>query len=147
METYKILTEDNLIYPMGMTVMGNRIHVSAANEGESCSLALFRKQEQEPFCVIPMSKEQQIGNVWNLTVEMQTAGEDLEYCLEIDGKLVPDIYAHSLHGWEQWGRLANVEETLRSPVCQDTFDWEGDKPLCLPFEDSIIYRIHTRGFT
>ena len=78
METYKILTEDNLIYPMGMTVMGNRIHVSAANEGESCSLALFRKQEQESFCVIPMSKDQQIGNVWNLTVEMQTAGEDLE---------------------------------------------------------------------
>ena len=41
METYKILTEDNLIYPMGMTVIGNKIHVSAANEGESCSLALL----------------------------------------------------------------------------------------------------------
>lgn len=159
---YKIITDDDRIYSMGITVMENRIHVATANAGETCSLVLFEKQGEEPCCVIPMSREQQMGNVWNLTLERHfpvrqvTGNADvrkmvemagLEYCFEVDGKLVPDPYGCSFRGWEHWGKLSNVQETLRSPVCQPDFDWEGDKPLCLPFEDSIIYRIHTRGFT
>ena len=27
------------------------------------------------------------------------------------------------------------------------FDWEEDRPLCLPLSDSIIYELHVKGFT
>eukprot|EP00887_Chlorella_sp_A99_P006221 scaffold3.g6221.t1 len=27
------------------------------------------------------------------------------------------------------------------------FDWEGDRPLCLPMEDLVVYEMHVRGFT
>eukprot|EP00879_Flechtneria_rotunda_P004985 GHRR01005261.1.p1 GENE.GHRR01005261.1~~GHRR01005261.1.p1 ORF type:complete len:888 (+),score=273.41 GHRR01005261.1:539-3202(+) len=34
------------------------------------------------------------------------------------------------------------------PKPQDEeFDWEGDRPLELPMEDSVIYEMHVRGFT
>lgn len=148
MEPYRIITDNNQVYPMGMTVMADKIHITTANCGNSCSLVLFRKNEDNPCMTIPMPEDQRMGNVWNLTVEGLTPKiADLEYCFEVDGKLAPDPYGRSFHGWERWGCLENVKETLKSPVCQETFDWEGDKPLNLPFEDSVMYRIHTRGFT
>jgi isoamylase len=27
------------------------------------------------------------------------------------------------------------------------YDWEGDKPLNRPIEDTIVYEMHVRGFT
>ena len=33
------------------------------------------------------------------------------------------------------------------PQPASTFDWEGDKPLCLPMEELVIYEMHVRGFT
>lgn len=146
METYRIITDDNRIYPMGLTVMGNKIHVSTANEADACSLVLFSQGEDEPCCIIDIPKDQQMGNVWNLSVEGIDVSE-LFYCFKVDNELVPDPYGTSFAGWEHWGRLDNIKETLKSPVCQEMFDWEEDKPLSLPYEDVIIYHAHVRGFT
>ena len=30
---------------------------------------------------------------------------------------------------------------------REEFDWEGDRPLEIPYEDTVIYRLHVRGFT
>lgn len=32
-------------------------------------------------------------------------------------------------------------------TAQDSFDWEGDRPLNLPMNDLIVYEMHVRGFT
>jgi pullulanase/glycogen debranching enzyme len=32
-------------------------------------------------------------------------------------------------------------------VVNPYFDWEEDRPLCLPLSDSIIYELHVKGFT
>ncbi|HEX5421275.1 MAG TPA: isoamylase, partial [Gammaproteobacteria bacterium] len=50
-----------------------------------------------------------------------------------------------------WDREANVREgrtAIRAGVpAPDTYDWEGDRPLERPLQDSIIYELHVRGFT
>lgn len=146
METYKIMIDDNRTYPMGMTVMEDRIHVSTANEADTCSLVLFRNNEAEPCYTIRMPENLQMGNVWNLSVEgLDVSG--LSYCFLADGVLVPDPYGTSFTGWEEWGRPDNVRAVLRSPVCPEYFDWEGDKLPGLSFEDMVVYRVHVRGFT
>ena len=33
------------------------------------------------------------------------------------------------------------------PSPEDSFDWEGDRPLNTPLEDLVIYEMHVRGFT
>ncbi len=32
-------------------------------------------------------------------------------------------------------------------VVEDSFDWEGDQPPRIPWQDSIIYEVHVKGFT
>jgi isoamylase len=42
----------------------------------------------------------------------------------------------------------NVSTSLRSVVIDPAgYDWEGDKPLNRPIEDTIVYEMHVRGFT
>ena len=32
-------------------------------------------------------------------------------------------------------------------VVNPYFDWEEDRPLCIPLSDSVIYELHVKGFT
>lgn len=146
MEAYKIIADDNRAYPMGLTVEEGRIHVSAANDGKECSLVIFEPGKVEPQCRIPMPKEQQLGDVWNLTVEGLDP-EALEYCFEVDGKLVSDSYGRAFCGRETWAKAEGVGSVLKTPMGQNSFEWEGDAPLGLPYEDMILYRVHIRGLT
>lgn len=146
MRTYQEVTERDRIYPLGMTVMGNRIHAAVAADGKVCRLLLFEKNQEQPELAISMPGEKKIGDVWNLTLEgLDLTG--LEYCFEVDGKPMADPYGRSFCGWEHWGEAENVKRTLKCPIRQEEFDWEGDQPLERPFHETILYRIHTRGLT
>lgn len=47
----------------------------------------------------------------------------------------------------QYG-VDNTRQALKNVVVDlSTYDWEGDKPLNLPYADSIIYELHVGGFT
>lgn len=35
----------------------------------------------------------------------------------------------------------------KAVVVDDDFDWEGDKPLCTPWAETILYELHVKGFT
>jgi len=46
------------------------------------------------------------------------------------------------------GPQDNLATSMRSVVIDTSdYDWEGDRPLCRPMEDTIIYEMHVRGFT
>ena len=45
---------------------------------------------------------------------------------------------------KQW---AVESQNIKAAIVDDTFDWQNDAPLCIPFEDTILYRLHVRGFT
>jgi glycogen operon protein len=46
------------------------------------------------------------------------------------------------------GSEDNVDASMRSVVIRtEGYDWEGDRPLNRPMEDTIIYETHVRGFT
>lgn len=45
---------------------------------------------------------------------------------------------------------SEVDDTATAPkyvVTHADFDWRGDQPLCLPWETSVIYELHVRGYT
>lgn len=146
MRQYQIDTSDGNRYPMGITVLEHGIHVSVAVVGDSCRLVLFAAGEMEPLAVIPFPAEARQGDVWNMTLR----GSDfrnLEYGFEVDGIWLPDPCGRMFSGRDSWGAAEQVYNRLRSPVLCDAFDWEGDKPPGLKYEESIVYRLHTRGFT
>jgi len=46
------------------------------------------------------------------------------------------------------GELSDLSDFPKCVVIDDSaFDWEGDKPLNLPMETSVIYETHLKGFT
>jgi isoamylase len=68
-------------------------------------------------------------------------------------KVVIDPYAQAIC-FDRWNRgdachpEDNVETSLRGVVVNpNDYNWEGEKPLKIPMEDSIIYEMHVGGFT
>nr|HPO50697.1 alpha-amylase family glycosyl hydrolase [Spirochaetota bacterium] len=82
-------------------------------------------------------------------------------------KLLIDPYAKAVTGEYKWVDLSSFGYDYYSPykdlsfdkqknwgnvpksvvVDTENFDWEGDKPLNIPLNETIIYEMHVRGFT
>jgi glycogen operon protein len=77
-------------------------------------------------------------------------------------KLLLDPYARAVTGRVRWtsavlgyrdhplGSMSTEDSahaTLRSVVAQPHFDWDHDRPLELPWSDTIIYECHVKGMT
>ena len=152
MEQYQIDINDSKVYPMGLTQTDGGIHVSVVAAAKACSLLLFVKEDKNgkearfrEVRNIPFPKEGKTGHVWSMT--LNGAFDDLYYAFEADGKRFSDPYGRSFAGRERWGRLSHAKRLLLSPVAEPEFDWQGDRPLHIPYEDCIVYRAHVRGLT
>ena len=146
MEQYKIAKHEMGAYPIGLSKVSGGIRLCVATKGEDCRVHIFKAGAEEPVQTLSFPSELRKGDVWNMTI----LGEDfdgLEYCFEIDGKLFSDPYGKRFTGREAWGDLEHASALLRTPMELTDFDWEGDKLPQIPYEDSIIYRLHNRGFT
>ena len=154
METYQIDEHDTRVYPMGLTQTDGGIHVSVAAAAKACSLLLFVREEGKngraakyrEAAAIPFPESGRTGNVWSMTLR----GGDfssLYYAFEADHVRFSDPYGRSFVGREHWGRLSEAKTLLLSPVTEPEFDWQGDRPLHIPYENCIVYRAHVRGLT
>ena len=137
---------------MGLTRTDGGIHVSAVAAAKACSLLLFVKEDKNgkearfrEVRNIPFPEEGKTGHVWSMT--LNGAFDDLYYAFEADGKRFSDPYGRSFAGRERWGRLSHAKRLLLTPVAEPEFDWQGDRPLHIPYEDCIVYRAHVRGLT
>ncbi len=129
---------------LGATVLGEAVNFAfTAKLNSNCELVLYEKGKTNEALRIPFENAQVIGNVF----AMKVIGLDYkkyDYNFSIDGRIVTDAYAKALSGKENWG-VKPVD--IRASIVSDDFDWEGDAPLNTPFEDTIMYRLHVRGFT
>jgi glycogen operon protein len=101
------------------------------------------------------------GDIWHIL--LRTRKHDLQYCFRTSGPhdpkgsglvfddkaLLLDPYAKALAGGEKWNgpRKKQAGFKRRCLVVDNHFDWEDDRPLQIPIQDSIIYEMHVRGFT
>lgn len=129
---------------MGAVVMGDKINFAITAKTESrCKVLLYEKGTDKAAIELPFENSQVIGNVYAMTVE----GIDYkkyDYNFEVNGEVVTDSYAKALSGKKQWGTDA---ENLRGVIIDDEYEWQGDGPLNIPFDETIMYRLHVRGFT
>jgi len=101
------------------------------------------------------------GDIWHIL--LRTRKHDLQYCFRARGPhgpkttglvfndkaLLLDPYARALAGGEKWNPPRKKQDGFkrRCLVVENQFDWEDDRPLQIPLQDSIIYEMHVRGFT
>lgn len=148
METDKLVKveHDYRIFPLGITKINGGLHISVVASGSECSLVVFEKGGQGRERTIPFSADSRMGDVWTMSL----AGEDFdgaEYCLEVDGERMPDSYGRIFAGREKWADIAAATQPVTNVFALSDFDWEDDERPQIPYENSVIYRIHTRGFT
>lgn len=140
-------------------------------------LDLFNSEkDKQPSEVVELDpSKNRTGDMWHVFIKGLKAGA--LYLYQVDGpynppqghrfnfnKFLLDPYAKALTkgsvflsynkqreeglaGIEN-GRLSDLSAFPRCVVIDDCdFDWEGDKPLNYPLDETIIYETHVKGFT
>jgi glycogen operon protein len=129
---------------LGVNKTEKGFNFAVAAEAERIELCLYERESNTPVEVITLGEEYRFGNVFAVLVTQMD--RDLFYNYRINGVVVLDPYAKSVHGAYEFG-VKREKDFYMSPVAMPEFDWEGDRPLCIPYEDSVLYKLHVRGFT
>jgi isoamylase len=90
------------------------------------------------------------GDVWHGLLTPGRAGPGTHYAFRAHGpndprhghRFDPDVLLIDPHA-----RALSFEEPLRARVIERAFDWEGDRPPCTPWRDTVIYELHVKGHT
>lgn len=136
----------NMMYPMGVTPTEDGAEIRVQSKAKVMTLVLFDAGEQDAKERIAFDSNERIGDVWAMSLSGYDF-EDLEYGFEADGEWMPDPYAKAVTGRDVWGDIERSEESVRARVVDNEFDWGEDKKPEIPYADTVIYRLHVRGFT
>lgn len=166
MKTYS--TQPGHRFPFGATVDSRGTNFSVWGRfATRVELLLFeRSDSQAPFQIMELDPEvNKTFYAWHAYVE--ELSPPIFYGWRMDGlgdarstghrfnkeKLLLDPWALAVTQ-ESWDRKRaclpgdNVACSMRGVVLGDgPYDWEGDKPLNHPMEQSVIYEMHVGGFT
>ncbi|MGI6057170.1 MAG: Type II secretory pathway, pullulanase PulA and related glycosidase [Bilifractor sp.] len=128
----------------GITANGVRngnLFACVIPEGKKAELLLYHAGDSEPCQVIPLEEKDRIGDISAVFVEMENSGA-YEYNYRVEGKIVADPYARSVR------RITNQDTGEEEYRCSmKVYFRAGTEPLCIPYENSIFYKLHVKGFT
>ncbi|HLZ62922.1 MAG TPA: glycogen debranching protein GlgX [Ktedonosporobacter sp.] len=155
-------------HPLGATPDAHGVNFSVfTDHATSVELLLFYECfDLEPFLTIPLDPTRnKTFQFWHVYVRGIKPG--MHYAYRIGGdedirgrgnrfnrnKVLIDPYSRG-NTSILWDRVAacgledNLTTSMRSVIIDIShYDWEGDRPLRRPMNESIIYEMHVRGFT
>lgn len=161
------VTSSGQPHPLGATVTADGVNFSVFSQhAHSMELLLFASDgATEPMQIIPMTSEANKSfHFWHIFVVGAEPG--LHYAYRVSGpetgepgmrfdphKVLIDPYAYgnSMTLWDRGAACVpgdNMDRSMRSVVIDPrAYDWEGDRPLARPMQDTVIYEMHVGGFT
>jgi len=146
-EGFQYGVKDGILHSPGVMKVGEDVNFSiAAADGKRCSLLLYKKGTKEVAASIPMGSSARFGDMHSIAIERLPV-EEYEYNYLIDGQVVTDPYARELAGREVWGVRPEGKGSVRGRAVFEEYDWKGDEPLHIPYDQVIAYATHVRGFT
>ena len=115
------------------------------SDGKKAELLLYRKGHQKPFLTVPLPEEERTGVISSVEITGLTVGK-FSYAYRMDEVFCLDPYAGAVEGRETFGAPMEKEEGAcccllpEYPVMRTT-------SLHRPYEETILYKLHVRGFT
>ena len=163
-------------FPLGATVDKDGVNFALYSENATgVELCLFNALEDDSE-LIKISLKERTNHVWHAYIPGIKAGQLYGYRVHgpyepseghrfNPNKLLLDPYAKAIAGDLQWHdslfgyeigdpdmdlSYSNVNSSPYVPKCvvvDDDFDWENDRPLGIPYHETIIYEAHVKGLT
>lgn len=162
---------------LGAVITSDGVNFSLySRDATKVSLVLFNSaQDKSPSSIIELNpSENKTGSIWHVFIP--GAKEGTLYLYKVEGPYIPpkglrfnsnkylfDPYAKAFTlgsvfrsynsqravGFSEnvGGELQDLSDFPKCVVVDDSFDWEGDKPLNIPMEKTVIYETHLKGFT
>jgi isoamylase len=90
------------------------------------------------------------GDVWHGFLPARCAGPGAQYAFYVHGPNDPERghrFDPAVALIDPYARELSFTTPLRSRVVDGRFDWEGDRPPAIPWRDTVIYELHTKGYT
>ena len=156
-------------HPLGATITPSGVNFCVYSKyATSMELLLFDLPDDvRPSRVIPLDPTvHRTGDYWHVLLPGISPGQLYGYHAHgpydpasghrFDGaKVLLDPYARAVAGMRTYQREAakrigetNYAHSLKAVVVDPTrYDWEGDQTIRRPGEKSVVYELHTRGFT
>jgi len=156
--------------PYGAHVVDGGVHFSLfSRHATRVWLLIFDHAEDEsPRGEFELSPERdRLGDLWHLFVPGAQAGQ--YYVYRMDGphgdeagnvydpeQWLLDPYALAVTGQKKWGEadgivpgelIQNGKRFPKGIIIKDDFDWEGDRTMRVPLNQSVIYEASVRGMT
>lgn len=160
-------THPGLGFPPGAThdALGTNFSVFSRYATGAELLLYEAADSRKPFQVITLDPEvNRTFFYWHVYVEELPPG--VHYTWRMDGpgdtERTGFRYNRNKELVDPWARAVTDSVWERRPACDpqdashtsmramvvaDIYDWEGDRPLNRPLQDSILYEMHVRGFT
>lgn len=142
--------EKTQIYPLGVYFQSEGLHISAvftrADEHDSNQekgILLYDKKHKEGIR-IPFPLENSTGCVCFMLLK-DYQDRSCSYLFYQGDRIFQDPYCRKIDNPYQYGDVK--KELPKCKVMDTEYDWEGDCPLRIPYEDVILYALHVRGFT
>ena len=137
---------NRILYPLGVTQEENGVHILVQGRAGEVRLLLYRPGEKKPCEEISFDPKYRMGDVWELALD-RTDFTSFEYNFMIDGKIVTDPNARVITGREKWADRKRAGKPVRGRILSEEFDWEDDVNPETPYAETILYKLHVRGFT
>lgn len=134
-------------FPLGAKIEDNGVNFSYVSQKANCGIVLFDKDTLQEKEKIPFPPLYVVGNVHFMRV-CGISIENTAYCFYEEESYVTDDRGRAFCGGHVYGREEIWEKGARPALfVQQDYDWEGDVFPDIPYEESICYLIHVRGFT
>jgi glycogen operon protein len=145
-EGFKYQVKEGIFHCPGVRKQGTDVcYTVAVPDGKRCSLLLYEKNSGNEYVSVPMGSSARYGDLRSVTLA-DFPVEKYEYNYKVEDQILTDPYARQICGREVWG-AALEEGSLRAKASFEEYDWQGDEPLHIPYEDVVAYATHVRGFT
>jgi glycogen operon protein len=171
-----LITYPGSPYPLGSTWDGEGVNFALyAENAEAVELCLFASTDDKTESA-KISMTERTHHVWHIYLPQMKPGQLYGYRVHgpyepFNGhrfnanKLLIDPYAKAISGTIQWhdslfgyeigqpGEDSNYNHSDSAPyvpksvVIEAAFDWEGDRLLKIPYNETIIYEAHVKGLT
>lgn len=113
-------------------------------EHKPCSVILYEKGTLKVAAEIAFSEEMWYGNICTMCIQGISLN-NFDYNYRVGNKVITDPYAAIINGGNVFGE--NDVKKKTSSVYVDKFNWGDDRKPMTAFSDTVIYRLHVRGFT